>query len=155
MATQAIAGKFTTVEINSDLPPLGPDPASWVQLAEVTDIGQIPLSRTLIDVSYHDTNIWPDRILGMAAPTDIDLELNFVHSQYEQLNSMWDDEQTHWFRLVLRKNWITSPGDNYWEILIEALVSDVSLTPPIDGAVMANVTLAASGRVEYSQKQFT
>lgn len=152
MSTQAIAGKFTTIEINGDLPPLGPDPSGWTQLAEVTDIGQIPLSRTLIDVSYHDVNIWPERIVGMANPTNIDLELNFIHEQYSFLNQLWDDEETRWFRVVIRPRWNMQIGESYWQILIEALITDVSVTAPIDAGVIANVSLAASGRVAYSEQ---
>lgn len=152
MTTHAIAGKFTTVDINSDIPPLGPDPNAWTQLAEVTDIGQIPLSRALIDVSYHDISIWPERIVGMANPTNVDLELNFIHAQYEALNQLWDDEQTRWFRIVIRPKWSMQPGENYWQILIEALITDVSVTAPIDAGVIANVSLAASGRVAYSEE---
>lgn len=150
MSTQAIAGKFTTIEISSSIPPAAP--TSWTQLAEVTDIGQIPLSRTLIDVSYHNVNIWPERIVGMANPTNIDLELNFIHEQYEELNDLWDDEQTRWFRIVIRPKWDMQPGEKFWQILIEALVTDVSVTAPIDAGVIANVSLAASGRVVYSEE---
>ena len=123
-------------------------------MAEVTDIGQIQLSRILINVTYHDPDIWPNRILGAANPSDINLELNFVHEQYDALNKIWDDEVPRWFRVLLRPTWNMQVGQKYWQIVMQALIAEVSLTAALEDRVMANISLAARGKIEYSEIEF-
>lgn len=140
MGSSAFAGKPVVIELGDTLPPAPCTTATvWTALAEVTEIGDLVLNRSVYDATSHGASIYRDQILGIADPVNIDLKLNYTApaSNYspEWVKFNVVQAASYWYRIYY--------PDDYWH-RVEAFVGGLTSSTPLDEKIEFSLKLVCT-----------
>lgn len=138
--SNAIVGSPTLVKIGNGVNGAS---VSWTTIAEVKDVDGPGLTRTIIDVTSHDSGGWKEKRPGVKDAGTISFEMNFIPQSATQSFStglMKDYVQGN-----LRDFQIVWPdtGPTTWSAT--CIVKDYQPKGPVDAALTAKITLEITG----------
>ena len=148
MGSLAVAGKTAVLQVAGEIPPIAP--VTWVDMVEVTEIGNFNVDRALYDVTFHSSSDHSDQIVGRRLPVLLDFEANFVYTEY--VSAYWDkfiNKELSWYRILPPDGELV--GHGFW--LFEAYMKALVVVTPLDGAIKIDGTLAITQ--DYTFEEIT
>jgi len=137
--TVAIAGKTAVIQMAVEVPPV--PAATWNDIVEVYEIGELPIERETYDVTSHNSSFYREYIMGLYVTSTLTMSANYEETQYDALFALVGTGVDMYFRLV----YPDTPTNSTHEFM--ALVSSVSPVTPLDDRITYNLTLTVTGAI--------
>lgn len=138
MASLAIAGNCAYVERETATP------GTYETIVEVFDIGDLPLSMSTYDVTYHKTDClaarYRDIIPGMYDIVVFPIEANYTSGEFDKVFTASETADVEKYRLRY--------PDGYG-FTFDAFVTNVTPKTALDDRLTFSFDLTVTGQVEY------
>ncbi len=154
--TQAITGPNTKIAWSSTIfPPADPALAVYTDLFEVTEISGLPMTMSTHDATPHGTlTRFRDFKGGLIDKIEIALKMNYqddsaaTHTEsYRQIFAAFTGAENEGVSSPERYFKLTLPNGADFEFA--AIIAQCSLTNPLDGLIVYDVTLCVKGPIDY------